>query len=154
MYGMVYNDENIPMSNAEVFADGKNVYMTDPQGRFILSSRQRKEFTLTIVKNGYETITGKFRFEPMDVIHLVMMNAAHLINHAELAMDEGRYQEVVAFCDRALALNPDRIDASYLKALGLIRLREYGRARYILEELQKQAGEREYLRKALEGIPQ
>jgi hypothetical protein len=154
MYGMVYNHENIPVSSAEVIVDEKTVTLTDVQGRFILISKQRKEFTLSITKPGYETVTGKFYFEPMDVIHLVMVNANQLINQAELAMDEGRYHDVVAFCDRALALNSERIDALYLKALSLVRLREYDRARSVLLEMQEQIGEREYIHKVLEGLPQ
>lgn len=154
MYGMVYNNENVPVSNAEVIVDGKTVAMTDAQGRFILFSRQRKEFDLALAKAGYETVKGSFRFEPMEVIHLVMVNADQLVRQAEFAMDEGRYKDVIAFCDRALNLNPERITASYLKALSLVRLREYGRARYILGELQKQIGEREYIRNVLEGLPE
>jgi tetratricopeptide (TPR) repeat protein len=68
-------------------------------------------------------------------------------------MDEGLYREVIELCDRALLLNPDRIDADYLKALARIRLREYEHARYILEKLQKKIGEREYINKAMEELP-
>ena len=153
MYGMVYNYENIPVSNAEVIVDEKTVAFTDAQGRFILTSKQRNEFTLTLTKPGYETITGKIHFEPMEVIHLVMINANQLINQAEIAMDEARYHDVISLCDRALLLNSDRLDAMYLVALSLIRLREYDRARYILLELQETIGEREYIRKVLEGLP-
>ena len=153
MYGMVYNYDNIPVSNAEVMVDGKTVTLTDAQGRFVLASRQRKEFVLTLTKTGYEAVTGNFRFEPMEVIHMVMVNADQLIRQAEFAMDERRYHDVIALCDRALDLNTGRIDASYLKALSLVRLHEYSRARYFLEELQNQIGEREYIRKVLEGLP-
>jgi hypothetical protein len=154
MYGMVYNYDNIPVSNAEVIVDGKTVGMTDNNGRFVLVSRQRNEFTLCLTKVGYETVTGVFRFEPMDVIHFVMVNADQLVSQAEHAMDEGWYAEVIRLCDRALALNPDRSDASYLKALGLVRLREYGRARLVLEELQRHIGEREYISRVLEALPE
>ena len=154
MYGMVYNDENIPVSGAEVIIDGKTAALTDSQGRFILTSRQRKDFTLSLSKAGYETVTAVFHFEPMDVIHLVMVNADQLVKQAEFAMDEGRYRDVIVFCDRVLTLNAERTDASYLKALSLIRLREYGRARYILLELQRKIGEREYIRQVLEGLPE
>jgi len=153
MYGMVYNSENIPVVHAEVIVDGKTVIYTDAQGRFILSSKQRKDFTLSLAKAGYETVTGTFRFEPMEVIHTVMVNAGELLKQAEYAMDEARYNDVIKLCDRALDLSPDRFDVSYLKALSLIRLKEYGRARYILTELQKNLGEREYISRVLEGIP-
>jgi hypothetical protein len=154
MYGMVYNNESIPVSNAEVIVDKRTVALTDTQGRFLLSSKQRKDFKLSVVKQGYETVTGNFHFEPMEVIHLVMINADQLINNAEYAMDEGRYNDVLGFCNRALELNPERLDASYLKALAWVRLREYGDARKILEELQKKTGEREYIRKILETLPE
>ena len=154
MYGMVYNHENSPVSNAEVIVNGTIAAMTDVQGRFILTSKQRNEFSLTLKKSGYETVEGIFCFEPMDVIHIVMVNADQLLKLAEDAMDEGYYREVIAFCDRALALNQERIDALYLKALGLVRLREHDMARNILEALQDQLGEREYIRRVLEGLPQ
>jgi hypothetical protein len=152
MYGMVYTGENMPVSNAEVKVDGKAVAVTDAQGRFVLVSKQRNDFTLALTKTGYETIEGVFRFEPMEVIHLVMVNADQLVYQAELAMDEGRYRDVGAYCDRALVLNKDRIDASYLKALSFVRLREYDSARLVLTELQSRIGERDYIRRVLEDI--
>ena len=154
MYGMVYNEENMPVVGAEVFIDGKKTILTDTQGRFFLVSRQREEFTLMLVKAGYETIEGVFRFEPMDVIHLVMINAEQLMQRAEVAMEEGRYRDVINLCDRSLALNPGRIDAIYLKALSHVQLREYDRARYFLEDLQNRLGDRDYIRRVLEGLPQ
>jgi tetratricopeptide (TPR) repeat protein len=153
MYGMVYNDENIPVSGAEVFIDGKTISITDAQGRFILSSRQRRTFHLTLVKTGYESITAVYFFEPTEVIHIVMLNAEHLISQAEIAMDDGRYDDTVSLCKRALALNTQRIDATYLKALAYIKLREYGIVRFILAELQAQTGNREYIKKILETLP-
>ena len=152
MYGMVYNEDNVPVTNAEVKVDGRSVTMTDVQGRFILASKQRKEFSLSVVKAGYEEADGIFYFEPMNVIHLVMVNADQLINQAEYAMSDSRYHDAVELCNRALALNPERDDATYLKALALIRLREHERAKIILEELQERIGEREYIRRVLEGL--
>ena len=154
MYGMVYNYESIPVSGAEVIVDEKIVTLTDAQGRFILSSRQRNDFTLTLNKSGYEQITRTYRFEPMEVIHIVMVNASQLVNQAELAMDEGRFQDVVKLCDRAIALNQERADAHYLKALSLVRLKDFKAARIILEELQNQIGKREYIQQVLDGLPQ
>ena len=152
MYGMVYSMENLPVSNVEVFIDGKSTTHTDAQGRFILVSKKRNNFSVSLVKSGYENVTENFHFEPMEVIHIVMVNAGQLITQAELSMDEGRYPEVVALCERALALNHERIDANYLKALGLIRMMEYEQARNILKELQTQIGEREYIQQILEGL--
>jgi hypothetical protein len=153
MYGMVYNDENLPVSGAAVLIDGTMTTLTDTQGRFMLMSKQRKEFVLVLEKSGYETVKATFRFEPMDVMHIMMINAGQLVNRAEIAMDEGRYREAVVLCDRAIALDGERIDAPYLKALGMIRLREYSRARYILETLEGHIGERDYIRGSLEGLP-
>ena len=154
MYGMVYNNENMPVTSAQVVVDGRVATITDAQGRFFLSSRQRKEFTLSLVKTGYETVTGTFRFEPMEVIHIVMINADQLITLAEFAMDEGRFRDVIRFCDRAFALDPERIDAVYLKTLSLVRLREFDNARQILLELEEKIGEREYINWILERLPQ
>jgi tetratricopeptide (TPR) repeat protein len=152
MYGMVYNDENIPVSGAAVFIDGKAESVTDTQGRFMLISRQRKEFEIGLEKAGYERVRAMFRFEPMEVIHLTMANAGQLVSRAELAMDEGRYGDAEAYCDRALRLDPFRIDAPYLKALSLLRRGEYERARTLLEGLRERIGDKEYIRKALEAV--
>jgi tetratricopeptide (TPR) repeat protein len=153
MYGMVYNDENSPVAGAAVSVDGNRIALTDTQGRFILRSKQRKEFDLALDKEGYEEAAGRFRFEPMEVVHLTMVNAEQLVYRAEIAMDEGRYRDAAAYCDRALALDAARIDARYLKALSLIRLGDHGQARYLLESLKGSIGEREYIRKTLEGLP-
>jgi tetratricopeptide (TPR) repeat protein len=152
MYGMIYNDENVPVSGVVISSKGIHLTVSDVQGRFILSSRQRKEVEITLEKTGYEPVTTAFRFEPMDVIHLVMVTADQLVNRAEVAMDEGRYQDAANLCDRALILDGSRIDAPYLKALGLVRLRRYDEAQYLLEELAARIGEREYIRKVLEEL--
>ena len=153
MYGIVFDEENQPVSGAEVIINGKAVTFTDAQGRFILTSKERNSFSLTLNKTGFEPVTGSFSFEPMQVIHLVMINSGQLVRRAERFMDEGFYPEVINLCERALVLNPARYDASYLKALALLRLRDYQNARKTLEELQNLIGERDYIRLVLENIP-
>jgi tetratricopeptide (TPR) repeat protein len=154
MYGMVYNDENSPVAGAAVIVDGNRAAFTDAQGRFFLLAKRRREFILTLDKEGYEKVTGTFRFEPMEVIHLTMVNSDQLVYRAEIAMDEGRYRDAASYCGRALALDPARIDAPYLKALSLLRSGDYEQARYILESLEGRIGEREYIRKTLGGFTQ
>jgi tetratricopeptide (TPR) repeat protein len=151
MYGMVYNGENVPVSGAVVYIDGKAETVSDTQGRFLLISRQRREFEIALEKGGYERVSAAFRFEPLEVMHLTMVNAWQLVNRAELAMDEGRYAEAEGYCDRALWLDPSRTDAPYLKALSLLRQGEYEAARYVLEGLRERIGEKEYIGKALEA---
>jgi tetratricopeptide (TPR) repeat protein len=151
MYGMVYNDDNVPVPGAVVSVNGRAVSLTDTQGRFILQSRQRNLIELSLDKPGYEAVRAVFRFEPMDVIHLTLVNAAQLVSRAELAMDEGRYEEAELYCTRALALDPGRLDAPYLKALSLIRQGRRDAALALLEELKARVGEKEYLLQVMEG---
>jgi hypothetical protein len=145
MYGMVYDDENLPVKNAVVAVDGKPVTATDVQGRFILISKKRETFAVAVEKSGYEKAAGEFVFDPMDVLHFKLVNADQLLYRAEQAMDERRFAEAIVLCDRALALEAAKADAVYLKALAYYQLRDYKQAASILEYLESLGGKKTYI---------
>jgi tetratricopeptide (TPR) repeat protein len=135
MYAMVYDWENIPVSGASVYIDGKKQIETDIQGRFVLEFRKGGEYHVRLVKNGYEQVEETFTYDPMKVLYFKMVNAAQLLSYAEEALDEQAYPEAEALLNRALTLEQARPDLLYLRSVVLYYQGRNDEAKLILESL-------------------
>jgi hypothetical protein len=145
MYGMVYDDENLPVQNADIYTNGKKVSESDVQGRFVLRSLSRKEFEIRIKKGGYEESGAVLKFDPFNIIHIRMINAVQLLSQAEAAMDEHRFEEAVILCGRALALEDGMREALFLSALAFFRMGDGESAKTMLFVLQSKIGKKDYI---------
>jgi hypothetical protein len=146
MYGMVYDDENMPVQGAVVSINGRATVQTDIQGRFIIASKKRETFAITLEKAGYERVEAEFTFDPLNALHFTMVNAAQLVNRAEDAMDGRRYTDAIVLCERALVLEPRQPEALFLKALALVQVKQYDNARNVLYELENRVGPKDYIK--------
>jgi hypothetical protein len=136
MYAMVYDAENTSVNGVSVYVNGKKYVESDIQGRFILELRKNTEYNIQLSKKGYEDILETFAYDPLNVLHFRMINANHLIKLAETALNEYSYVNAEKYLNRALALEPHRIDALYLKSITLYLQQKNGEAKTILEDLQ------------------
>jgi hypothetical protein len=135
MYAMIYDFENTPVSGADVFIDNKKYTESDINGRFIMEFVKPGHYTIRVTKTGYESMEQEFKYDPMNVIYLKMINAPQLLDRAENAMDRHDYLEAEAMIDRALTIEQYRPDALFLKSISLYLRREYEAARAVLEIL-------------------
>jgi hypothetical protein len=145
MYGMVYDNENLPVQNALIYTNGVKVSESDVQGRFVLKSLFRNEFKITVVKPGYEEANAVLQFDPFNIIHIKMINAVQLLSQAESAMDERRWTDAVKLCERALALEENMPEALYLSALAFFRTGDTVTAKTRLMTLQRAVGKKDYI---------
>jgi tetratricopeptide (TPR) repeat protein len=146
MYGMVYDDENMPVQGAVVSINGRVTAQTDIQGRFIINSKKRDSFLIELEKAGFEKVKAEFIFDPLDALHFTLVNAQQLLSRSEEAMDGRRYEQAIVLCDRALALEPRQPEALFLKALALVQTKQYASARNVLRELENRIGPKEYIK--------
>jgi tetratricopeptide (TPR) repeat protein len=136
MYAMVYDAENTSVNGVSVYINGKKYVESDIQGRFILELKKNEEYSIQLSKKGYEDIQETFAYDPMNVLHFRMVNANHLIKLAETSLNEYSYGEAERYLNRALTLEPHRIDALYLMSITLYLQQKKAEARTILERLQ------------------
>lgn len=135
MYAMVYDSENTPVSGASVYIGEKKYVESDIQGRFILEFKKEGEYAIKLAKKGYEDIEEIFKYDPMNVLYFRMVNANQLVALAETSLDEYAYRDAEGYLDRALALEPYRIDVLYLKSVTFYLQQKKAEARSILEYL-------------------
>jgi hypothetical protein len=152
MYGMVYDYENSPVSAVAVYIDGKKYIETDIQGRFVMEFAKSGEYTIKLVKSGYEEVEEVFSYDPLNVLYFKMVNANQLVSMAEGALERYAYRDAENFLDRALGLEPLRPDILYLKSIVLYFQGRNGEARLILESLREQGIVGEYVSDLLNRV--
>ncbi len=123
MYGMVYDYDNKPVENAQIFINDELITSTDIQGRFILNYKRddQNEFLLRIEKNLYEIVESKFTFDPLNVLYIRLINSQQLLLLAEEKMTNLNYFEAENLLQRALKLSSDRDDIKYLLCIALLK---------------------------------
>jgi len=135
MYAMVYDYDNMPVSGASVFINGKLYIETDLQGRFILEFPKKGEYAIIVAKPGYETLEDSFAYDPMNVLYLKMVNSTQLLSQAEEALDQYTYNDAETLIGRALALEPSRPDLLYFQSIVYFYQGRKAQAKDILENL-------------------
>jgi tetratricopeptide (TPR) repeat protein len=152
MYAMVYDAENTPVNGVSVYINGKKYVESDIQGRFILEFKKDAEYIIQLTKKGYEDIEESFKYDPMNVLHFRMVNANHLMTFAETSLNEYAYGDAEKYLDRALTLEPRRIDALYLKSITFYLQQRKAEAKVILEDLQRMGVNEAYVTELLTRI--
>ena len=117
MYAMIYDYDNMPVSGVAVFINGRKIVDSDIQGRFILTSMKKGEYSVRLTKRGYETLEENFQFDPLQVLYIKMINTAQLVDLAEIALDNADFATAEKYILRALLLEPTRPDILYLKSI-------------------------------------
>ncbi|HHU37651.1 MAG TPA: hypothetical protein GXZ47_10575 [Treponema sp.] len=138
MYGMIYDFDNIAVTNVQVFVNEKKIGESDIQGRFILSSNKGGDYGITLKKAGYEDVHQTFSFDPMNVLYFKMINTAQLLTLAETALDINSFNEAFSFLDRAAVIGNNRCDILFLQTIVLYQKGEYESAATKLLEIEAQ----------------
>jgi hypothetical protein len=145
MYVMVYDYDNTGIQGVSVSINGKKQGETDVRGRFLLVLKEKKTYTIKVEKNGYEERERDFSFDPLYVLYFQIGTAPQFLQLAEDNADKGFYENALGFIDRALALEPARIDALFLKAIIYYKTGRGRDAQTILSSLKPRMRNSEYV---------
>ena len=152
MYAMIYDYSNTPVTGVTVYLNKKKVAESDIQGRFVLDKSSKGEYTIRLVKKGYENLEEKFHFDPLQVLYFKMIDTSQLITLAETALDKKELKTAENYIERALVLEPNRPDILYLKSITLYLQEKNEEAVKILERLVKTGNTENAVIKLLETI--
>ncbi len=157
MYGMIYDFDNKPVEAASIYVDDKFIIKTDVQGRFILSlsiKNKKDESLIRIEKDGYETINGKFVYDPINVLYFRMINAQQLLTLSEEYVQNNELDEALIHLDRALKLSPLRSDILFLKSITLYKQKKIDECLLILENLKSENMNNIYIKQFYDKVIQ
>jgi len=135
MYAMIYDFDNVPVSAVAVYINDKRVVDSDIQGRFILDRMEKGEYSIKLIKRGYETLEEKFYYEPLYVLYFKMINTSQLVAFAETALDKEEFSAAENYINRALVIEPNRPDILFLKSITYYLQAKNDEAVEILENL-------------------
>jgi hypothetical protein len=137
LYGMIYDRDNRPVSNANIYVNGKYRASSDIQGHFIINPiKPKAQYAIRVVKPEWEEVETSISFmDPSHVLYLHMFSGDQLLAEAETAIGNKNWNGAETFLSRALAAGAETLPAEYLRAI-LVRSRgQYGEAYSILKTL-------------------
>jgi tetratricopeptide (TPR) repeat protein len=118
LYGMIYDFDNKPCSNAGVVIDGKEGPRSDINGRFITQPLSKGEHAITISKEGFESVSLVFDFSrKSQVLYIRMISFGQLLKELESAIEKGEWEESRRLIERAEQIKSDDPVEQYLKAM-------------------------------------
>ena len=136
LFGMVYDYDNKPCSDAKVLIDGKEGPFTDINGRFVVQSLSRGKHSIIIKKEQYEDALVSFNFlNKSQVLYVRMISFDQLLKETEKAIAIGKWKEVESLFERAEKIKKDDPVAEYLKAIYFKEKGEIEKAEDILLEI-------------------
>ncbi|MDR0451799.1 MAG: carboxypeptidase regulatory-like domain-containing protein, partial [Treponema sp.] len=137
LYGMIYDRDNRPVSDAEIYVNGKYQASSDIQGHFIVSSmKPPARYAIRVVKPEWEEIETSVSFtDPSHVLYLHMYSGDQLLAEAETAIASKNWNGAELFLARALAAGAETLPAEYLRAIMARSRGQYDEACSILKAL-------------------
>ncbi len=119
LYGMIYDRDNRPVNNADVYVNGNYEAASDIHGHFALTKIKLYESCVVEVrKHNYESVSLDLAYtDPGLVVYVNMLSSEQLISEAEAALQKREWQRTVNFLDRAETAGGDMLSIQYLRAV-------------------------------------
>lgn len=136
LFGMVYDFDNQPCSDALIILDDEEGPQTDINGRFVIGYLPGGEHKVQVKKDGYEELSANFKFSNKNqVLYLRVISFSQLLRKTEYALEKKRLKETGELIQRVEAIDTDDPVAMYLKALYLLECRKPEEAVMILNRI-------------------
>ncbi|MCL2128900.1 MAG: tetratricopeptide repeat protein [Treponema sp.] len=145
IYAMVYDGNYKPISGVSVLINDKKITESDIQGRVVFDMNKTADYTITLEKKGYESITETIKYDPLNALYFKMIDTVELTNLADNAIEQKNYIAAHEYLDRALALDPSLPDALFLKSIVFYLQNKNNEAMLILENLMSLGLKDEYI---------
>ncbi|CAD7837555.1 hypothetical protein S1OALGB6SA_870 [Olavius algarvensis spirochete endosymbiont] len=127
LMGMVYNSRSSPCVGAALRVDDeKGVYTSDINGRFVIPKLKRGRHLIHISNDGHEPEVVTLNFsDRRQILYIRLTSNESLLDWAEEALDELRWEEAEDFIMRSLAVEPEGTRAITLLGALYYRTEEF-----------------------------
>ncbi len=116
--GMIYDQDNLPVSNAIVEIDGERKSISDVNGRFALFDLIPGKYLLSVRGEDYESASVHIEYsDPTQIVYVKLFSADQLLSVAEKAIETRDWQSAEEYLNRATAIRPNDTSALYLHAV-------------------------------------
>lgn len=137
LYGTIFDQENRPVPNVELFLDGSYAATSDIHGRFsLLSVKKTDEHIVEARCVGFEPVEVRFTYtDATQVMYISMFSADQLLSAAERSIRNKTWTEAEAFLVRAEKNGADPLYCEYLRAVLAVHRNDTEKAKETLLRL-------------------
>lgn len=137
IHGMVYDSNNQPAGNYQVFLDGKRVGTTDIGGRFDIEVKPGNYY-LTGNGAGYGSIEQAISlYNQKQTLYIRVETINEVLEKAVIAMEDGRPDTAVLLLAPCLSANSTNYDVLYVLTSGYILCGDRAHAEEIFSLLEE-----------------
>ncbi len=139
LYGIVYNSENLSVSEARLLLDGEFPAMTDINGRFLFENIPVGTHTLTIEKKRYEDMNLEFNLLNYgQMLYITLVSFKDVAGILEMSFETSDPGEIPILLERLKKIDLQDITYKYLRIVYLSELSKYEEALKELEHLERE----------------
>ncbi len=119
VYGMIYDEENEPVSGVDIYINDEKTTISDISGHFTLEQLLKNcEYKVIASKKGYEDSSVSFFFiNTTQVIYIRMYSGVQLLTMAEKAGSKKDFLTAESLLDRAEKAGATYLSVNYLRAV-------------------------------------
>lgn len=136
MCAMIYDLDNNPVQNAQIYCDGEFLGTSDMQGRFSIRGRKNEICIVEIEKPLHEKLVEKITFNPLEIAYFKMGTAEQFFCLARENLSFGKIDSAYEYCQKAIKLDENRNDIAYLYALLLYKKNQFEQSNKVLSKLE------------------
>ncbi|ULQ59081.1 carboxypeptidase regulatory-like domain-containing protein [Brucepastera parasyntrophica] len=146
--GMIYDRENKPVNNADIYLDGEYSASSDIHGHFFIEGvKPGTAYQIMVLKQNYENIRlDNIVYTDDDtIIYINMFSSDQLIAEAERSIQTKEWYKTETFLKRAELASGDMLSIRYLGAVLAYQREQYDDALVTLLDLADQEKNMAYL---------
>lgn len=153
VFGMVYDSDNRPVGNYEIYENEKLLAISDIGGRFQIKSVKRGNLVLNGKGYGYAPVEELVNVtDETQVIYFHVKTISSVLEDIYSLFENEWYEEALNEAEKVYIGNEDNSDISYILALCLYKTGQSDKALEMIKKLKKMKIDPQYVRELEENI--
>ena len=146
VFGMVYDSDNRPVGNYEIYENEKLLAISDIGGRFQIKSVKRGNYVINGKGNGYEPIEENiFITDETQVLYFHVNTLSAVLADIYSYFEKEWYEQALLEAERLYIGNEQNSEISYVLALCLYKTGRTDKALEMVEKLKRMKIDNQYL---------
>ena len=134
--GMVYDYDNQPVPSAQIRIDDERTAVSDVNGRFFLADIEPGTYSISVKREGFESIQVNLDYTKQNqILYVKMYSADQLLALAEKALEKRDWDTTESYLKRAGKIRSDNASVRFIQSVILFRKGDAQQARTELEKM-------------------
>lgn len=137
VHGMVYDNQNRPVSNYKVTLNGNHSGMSDFGGRFTIKNVKNKLYTVKGEKEGYENVEDEIEVSWQKILYIQVRTREEMYEEILTKMSEENWADAENLCNHYLSSYQGDANVWFFKSVAEYKMNKKENAKASLKKSEK-----------------